>query len=324
MHSYTNILALIAEAFASTPFVHEPRELYEPISYTLEGGGKRLRPALVLLATDLFEGDISAALHPAMGLEIFHNFTLLHDDIMDRAALRRGKETVHNRWNDNTAILSGDTMFVLAYEYVAKTDPSLLPQVMELFNDTAKKVCEGQQYDMNFETKTDVSIDDYMYMIRMKTAVLIACSLKLGAIIARAEPSEANKIYEFGIHLGLAFQLQDDLLDAFGNRDKFGKSIGGDIVANKKTFLYLKAFELAREDDLIKLTNLYTDRELAPEDKISGILTIFRKLKIDLSTISEIDAQLNAALQLLDTLHADPKRKLELRNLALGLMKRES
>lgn len=324
MHTYASIQSLIAKEFAVTNFTQEPRELYEPINYTLEGGGKRLRPALVLMATDLFEGDIAEALYPAMGLEIFHNFTLLHDDIMDRAALRRGKETVHNKWNDNTAILSGDTMFVLAYEYVAKTNAALLPQVLELFNDTAKSVCEGQQYDMNFEQKRDVSIADYLHMIRMKTAVLIACSLKLGAIIARAEPAQADLLYNFGIHLGLAFQLQDDLLDAFGNREKFGKSIGGDIVTNKKTFLYLKAFECAREDDLIKLTHLFTDQELAPEDKISSILALFRKLDIDGITRSEIDHQIAEGLRLLDQIQADPGRKQALKNFALGLLGRES
>lgn len=292
MYSYSDLLKRITEAFATTPFVHEPKELYEPIAYTLDEGGKRLRPVLVLLSCDLFGGNLEKALFPAMGLEIFHNFTLLHDDIMDQADIRRGKEAVHKKWNSNTAILSGDTMFVLAYEYVAKTDPALLPQVMELFNDTAKKVCEGQQYDMNFETRKDVSIEEYLMMIRLKTAVLIACSLKLGAILSQADQAEAEKIYEYGIHLGLAFQLQDDFLDAFGEASKFGKAIGGDIVTNKKTFLYLKAFELAREDNLIRLTHLFTDQEISNTEKIDGIIGIYRKLNIDLITDREIEVQL--------------------------------
>jgi geranylgeranyl diphosphate synthase type II len=324
MHSYSDLLKRITDAFAATPFVQEPRELYEPISYTLEEGGKRLRPVLVLLACDLFGGNIEKALFPAMGLEIFHNFTLLHDDIMDQAAIRRGKESVHKKWNANTAILSGDTMFVLAYEYVAKTDPALLPQVLDLFNDTAKKVCEGQQYDMNYETRNNVSIEEYLMMIRLKTGVLIACSLKLGAILAHAEPAEAEKIYEFGIHLGLAFQLQDDFLDAFGEASKFGKAIGGDIVTNKKTFLYLKAFELAREDTLIKLTHLYLDREINEKEKIGGILDLFRHLDIDSLTNHEIERQLLLGIEILDTINVDYLQKEELRKLTLGMMRRES
>jgi geranylgeranyl diphosphate synthase type II len=324
MHSYPALLQRITDAFAGTRFVQEPQELYEPIAYTLEEGGKRLRPVLVLLACDLFDGDLEKALYPAMGLEIFHNFTLLHDDIMDQASIRRGKQAVHKKWNANTAILSGDTMFVLAYEYVAKTDPALLPRVMDLFNDTARKVCEGQQYDMNFETRKDVSIEEYMMMIRLKTAVLIACSLKLGAILSHAGTAEAENIYQFGIHLGLAFQLQDDYLDAFGEVSKFGKAIGGDIVTNKKTFLYLNAFDRAREDDLIKLTHLFTDREIGNNEKTEGIVDLYRKLKIDQLTGREIEAQLELALEILDSLAVDPGRKTELRNLALGMKRRES
>lgn len=324
MHSYSALLKRITEAFADTPFVHEPKELYEPIAYTLEEGGKRLRPVLVMLATELFGGDIEKALFPAMGLEIFHNFTLLHDDIMDQAAIRRGKDSVHKKWDTNTAILSGDTMFVLAYEYVAKTDPALLPQVLDLFNDTAKKVCEGQQYDMNFESRNDISIESYLMMIRLKTAVLIACSLKLGAIIAHADKAEADKLYEFGIHLGLAFQLQDDLLDAFGDVSKFGKMIGGDIVTNKRTFLYLKAFEVAREDDLIKLTNLFSDPEIDDNYKVEGILEIYRQLQIDQITGKEIEYQLMSGLDILNSVNVEDSSKSELITLTLGMMERES
>ncbi len=324
MYSYSELLTRISEAFAANPFDHEPKELYEPITYTLEEGGKRLRPVLVLLACDMFGGDIEKALYPAMGLEIFHNFTLLHDDIMDQAAIRRGKEAVHKKWNSNTAILSGDTMFVLAYEYVAKTDPSLLPAVMELFNETAKQVCEGQQFDMNYETRSDVSIDEYLMMIRLKTAVLIACSLKLGAILAHADSAEANKIYEYGIHLGLAFQLQDDYLDAFGEVSKFGKMIGGDIVTNKKTFLFLKAFEIAREDMLIKLTHYFRDPIHEGTEKIQGILDIYRTLGIDKITNGEIESQLFNGISVLESLTVEDSRKTELKELTLGMMKRES
>jgi len=324
MYSYPVLLKRITEAFASTPFIHDPMELYEPIAYSLDEGGKRLRPVLVLLACDLFGGDIEKAIYPAMGLEIFHNFTLLHDDIMDQAAIRRGKESVHTKWNANTAILSGDTMFVLAYEYVAKTDPALLPKVMDLFNDTAKKVCEGQQYDMNYESRNGITIGDYMMMIRLKTAVLIACSLKLGAILSGAAPMEAERIYEFGIHIGLAFQLQDDYLDAFGNTLKFGKAIGGDIVSNKKTFLYIKAFELATDEILVSLTNGFTNPQLTGSKKIDLILAIYRQLNVDKITNHEIEIHLQSALEVLEKVRVDEPRKKELRNLTLGMMQRES
>jgi geranylgeranyl diphosphate synthase type II len=299
MHTLKELQNRISEAFVESRFNHQPRHLYEPIVYTLDQGGKRLRPVLVLLACELFNGNIDEALFPAMGLEIFHNFTLLHDDIMDHAPLRRGKETVHQKWDINTAILSGDTMFVIAYEYVAKTNPRLLPQVLDLFNDTARKVCEGQQYDMNFETDALVSIEDYMMMIRLKTAVLIACSLKLGAIIAGAGDDVSGKIYEAGIELGLAFQLQDDFLDAFGDVAKFGKTIGGDITTNKKTYLFLKAFELAQSQDRQELEELFFGNETDSDRKISRIIEIYRKLKIDILTRQEIELHHQKALNIL-------------------------
>jgi geranylgeranyl diphosphate synthase type II len=235
---------------------------------------------------------------------------------MDNAPLRRGNTTVHQKWDANTAILSGDTMFVIAYEYVAKTDPALLPEVLDLFNDTARKVCEGQQYDMNFETQGDVSIPDYMLMIRLKTAVLIACSLKLGAILANASQADADKIYEFGIELGLAFQLQDDFLDAFGETSKFGKAIGGDIATNKKTYLFLKAFELAKGDTLIQLTNFYSDKEIGIPQKTEGILHIYRKLKIDEITRVEIEYHHEKAMGILKSFQFNP----EITNKLIALM----
>lgn len=322
MHSLESIQNRITSAFSSAQFLNEPMRLYEPITYTLDQGGKRIRPVLVLLACDLFGGNIEKAVFPAMGLEIFHNFTLLHDDIMDNAPLRRGKETVHKKWNDNTAILSGDTMFVLAYEYVAKTDPVLLPDVLRLFNDTARKVCEGQQYDMNFETQTNVTIDKYMMMIQLKTAVLIACSLKLGAIIALANPAEAENIYEFGIELGLAFQLQDDYLDAFGDTTVFGKEIGGDIITNKKTFLFLKAFEVALGDDLIQLTHFFYSPELPLAEKIRGVIRIYQKLRIDEYTRQEIELHFQRATRMFDALNVAESFKQEIRGLALGMVGR--
>lgn len=323
MHSLKSLQQLITEAFSSAGFVHEPLQLYEPIAYTLDIGGKRLRPVLVLMSCDLFGGDINKAIYPAMGVEIFHNFTLLHDDIMDNAPLRRGRETVHQKWDINAAILSGDTMFVIAYEYVAKTDPEMLPEVLNLFNDTARKVCEGQQYDMNFETKSDVTIPDYMQMIRLKTAVLIACSLKLGAILAHAAPMDAEKIYEFGIELGLAFQLQDDYLDAFGETSKFGKAIGGDITTHKKTFLFLKAFELAKGDTLIKLTNYFFDQEISEEQRIQEIIALYRQMKIDEITRLEIENHHRKAMEMLESFEFKPDMTREMFGLMQEMFGRE-
>lgn len=323
MHSLKALHQRISESFSEAGFTQDPLQLYQPIAYTLDRGGKRLRPLLVLMSCEIFGGDITNAIYPAMGLEIFHNFTLLHDDIMDNAPLRRGTPTVHKKWDINTAILSGDTMFVLAYEYVAKTDPSLLPQVLDLFNDTARKVCEGQQYDMIFESQANVTIPDYLMMIRLKTAVLIACSLKLGAILARAEKADAGKIYDLGIELGLAFQLQDDFLDAFGDTKKFGKAIGGDIVTNKKTFLFLKAFELAKDDTLIRLTNYICDREIGREQKIEGIVNIYRDLHIDDITRTEIERHHAKAMDILHSFRFSPSVTGEMTGLMQEMLGRE-
>ena len=324
MHSYTSLQQRVSEEFRNARFLFHPEGLYLPIHYTMENGGKRLRPVLVLLSCDLCRGDIGQAILPAMGLEIFHNFTLLHDDIMDQADLRRGRETVHRKWNVNTAILSGDTMFVMAYEYVAKTDPSLLPQVMELFNETARKVCEGQQFDMDFESLADVNIHDYLMMIRLKTAVLIACSLKLGAIIAGAPTEVADKLYDAGIELGLAFQLKDDYLDAFGDTTRFGKTIGGDIAANKKTYLLLKALETARGDQLIRLTNLLTDTETGRDEKITGIIGIYNDLNIPAMVLDQIRHHHTKATGILDTLIGLDYDVSELKSLMEQMLRREN
>jgi geranylgeranyl diphosphate synthase type II len=323
MHSLTTLQQRISNAFSDARFMQDPEHLYEPIAYTLGMGGKRLRPLMVLLSCDLFGGEIGKALYPAMGVEIFHNFTLLHDDIMDNASIRRGNATVHEKWDTNTAILSGDTMFVIAYEYVAKTDPALLPQVLDLFNDTARKVCEGQQYDMDFETRPNVSIPDYLMMIRLKTAVLIACSLKLGAILADASGSDCEKIYELGIELGLAFQLQDDFLDTFGETAKFGKAIGGDIATNKKTFLYLKSFEVAEGETLIALTNYFLDRDITVQEKSEQIIKIYTALKIDELTRMEIERHYDKAMEILNSFNLDPSKTTGIRGLMQEMLGRE-
>ncbi len=235
MHTTKELQKKVAEIFDNKNYMAEPKDLYEPIQYSLSQGGKRLRPLLALMGCSIFNGNLSKVGNPAIGLEIFHNFTLLHDDIMDQAPIRRGVPSVYKKWDTNTAILSGDTMFVLAYDYVTNSDPAFLIDVLRVFNQTAREVCEGQQYDMNYETQKIVEVGDYIEMIRLKTAVLIAAALKIGAITAEASPEDAKNIYDFGINIGLAFQLRDDLLDAFGDQKVFGKPIGNDIVTNKKT-----------------------------------------------------------------------------------------
>ncbi|MCX6242034.1 MAG: polyprenyl synthetase family protein [Bacteroidetes bacterium] len=324
MYTKKELQDVISAAFQTANFHFQPLSLYDPIKYMMELGGKRLRPLLTLISCDLFGGKIEDALAPAMGLELFHNFTLLHDDIMDHAPLRRGKETVFKKWNTNSAILSGDTLFVMAYELVTKTTPSLLPQVLELFNDTARKVCEGQQYDMDYEFMAGISIDDYILMIRLKTAVLISCSLKLGAIIAKAPEEEANLIYAFGENLGLAFQLQDDYLDVFGEVDKFGKEIGNDIVTNKKTFLYLKAFELAGGNSLELLKNNFNKRSLSARKKVNIITEIYKELQIDILTRSMIDEYFTKAIEIMSRINIPEDRKQILLEIAGQMVNRET
>jgi geranylgeranyl diphosphate synthase type II len=275
------------------------------------------------MGCDLFGGPIDKALSPAIGIEIFHNFTLLHDDIMDQASIRRGKETVYKKWNTNIAILSGDTMLVLAYDFLSKSDPELLPELFSIFNLTGRQVCEGQQFDMNFESKEHVSLEEYIEMIRLKTAVLLGCSLKTGAIIAHAPQEEAEKLYKFGENLGLAFQLQDDLLDSFGNEEKFGKEIGGDIVCNKKTFLYLKAIELAGPAQLKELKKYFSGHPFDPQDKIEAVRNIYRQLNIPDSVYDLITAYFLKAMKFLEKVNADPASKAELIRFSNQLLKRE-
>jgi len=323
MYSFDPLMNKIQTAFQEGNFLDVPAELYDPIEYALSQGGKRLRPLLVLLSCEMFGGNPDEAMNPAIGVEIFHNFTLLHDDIMDQAPLRRGAKTVYKKWNSNVAILSGDTMFVMAYEYVCRIRPPKLPDVLATFNDTARKVCEGQQYDMNFETQENVSLEDYFIMIRLKTAVLIACCVKVGAIMAGADTRDAENIYRFGENLGMAFQLQDDLLDAFGDTSKFGKEIGGDIVTNKKTFLYLKAFELAGGTTKAELTRLFQDESIDPRDKVVRIQKIYQSLDIDAITRNIIGDYLKKAIYYLEKLSVDENSKAGLRQLANEMIHRE-
>jgi geranylgeranyl diphosphate synthase type II len=299
-----------------------PRELYEPVSYILSLGGKRIRPALVIMACDLFEGDVASALKPAAAIEVFHNFTLLHDDIMDRSELRRGKPTVHIKYNENVAILSGDVMSILASRLMNQAPGVVLNLVHEVFTKTAMQVCEGQQMDMNFEELLTVSEEDYLHMIELKTAVLIAASLKIGAILGGSSQQDAEELYEFGRNLGLAFQLQDDLLDTYGEQALTGKKPGTDIVDNKKTFLMIRAMEISSPAQKEELTRWLTDRKVDPGEKITAVTALFNALNIKELTEKRIQDFYQEALASLDNLNRPAERKNELLNFATFLMNR--
>lgn len=300
-----------------------PTELYEPVNYILSLGGKRLRPALVLAGHYLFDVKIEKALPAAMAVEIFHNFSLVHDDIMDAAPLRRGQATVHSKFGLNAGILSGDAMLILAYDFLLKSDGVASLDLMKTFNQMAIQVCEGQQMDMNFETQQFVTIEDYLKMIELKTAVLVACSLEIGALIGGANPRDAAALYEFGRCLGIAFQLQDDILDAFGDPKKFGKKPGGDIVQNKKTYLYLMAMEIAPIEVANKLKSLFTSETLEENNKINAVLEIFDELNIKNLTEEKKAYFWKKALMALSSVNSLPDRKSLLENFATALMNRE-
>ena len=303
-----SIEALISELNQNIKDIYKSREpinLYQPIEYSLSVGGKRIRPVLCLMACNMFSDDISEAIKPAIGLEIFHNFTLLHDDIMDKADVRRNQPTVHKKWDENTAILSGDAMMIEAYQYFLDLEPSVLSKSLKVFNPTALEVCEGQQYDMDFEQRLDVREEEYIEMIRLKTAVLLAGALKIGAIIGGASDTDANKIYDFGINMGLAFQLQDDLLDTFGDIATFGKRIGGDIVENKKTFLLINALEKAPE----KLNALIDNTSISEAEKINQVTAIYKDLLIDELCQDKINEYYQKALKLLNEISVKQEKK---------------
>ncbi|MEN8856505.1 MAG: polyprenyl synthetase family protein [Flavobacteriaceae bacterium] len=261
-------------------WVREPKNLYEPIDYILQLSGKRIRPILTLMSADILSGGFKKALPAALAVEVFHNFTLVHDDIMDDAPLRRGKQTVHEKWNLNTGVLSGDAMLILAYQYFENYEAGTFQKLAKLFSKTALEVCDGQQLDIDFETRNDVTITEYINMIRLKTSVLVAAALKMGAIVAKASEKDANLLYEYGLNLGLAFQLQDDYLDTFGNPETFGKQVGGDIIENKKTYLFLKAMELANNDDKQKLQFFYKQKLEENSIKIDEVTRIFERCDI--------------------------------------------
>ena len=323
MYTIEALQEKVKQSFAEQNFIYEPELLYAPIEYTLSQGGKRLRPVLLLAGCDLFDGDCEQAINAAIGLEIFHNFTLLHDDIMDKSPMRRGKETVYKRWNENIAILSGDTMFALAYRYFLNTPHKNLQQILQVFTETAIDVCNGQQYDMNFETSETVSLDEYLTMIRKKTAVLLAGALKIGSLYADCSETDRNHLYEFGINIGLAFQLQDDLLDAFGDEKTFGKPIGTDIKDNKKTFLFLKAMEQASDNDKDTLKKWFSQVSENNQEKISSVLEIYNKLNIKSITENEIEYYFSKSLQELEKINVAIEKKEPLHSFLNQLLGRK-
>ncbi|OIP00766.1 MAG: hypothetical protein AUJ98_06500 [Bacteroidetes bacterium CG2_30_33_31] len=320
MYSLEELQSQITELFSRVQIPDYPENLYQPISYSMSQGGKRIRPLLAFLACQVFDGKISDVIPASLGLEIFHNFTLLHDDIMDDAPIRRGIPTVYKKWGANTAILSGDTMFVIAYEHITRSNPKILKEILELFNRTAREVCEGQQLDMDFEKQKNVTIGEYIEMIRLKTAVLIAGSLKSGAISASASIEMQVAIYNFGINIGIAFQLMDDLLDSYGDEKIFGKKTGNDIITNKKTFLYLKAYEKADFNVKKKLDAafLLKDNNL----KVKKVTSLFDNLNIKPETEMIIDYYSNRAYQILDSMNLEANKKSIIMELSQKLVRR--
>ena len=310
MLTHDEISDLIASAINGISLPQNPVGLYRPIDYTLETGGKRLRPLLVLAVCSALGGDVAKAVEPALGIEIFHNFTLLHDDVMDKADIRRGHPTVHVKWDDNTAILSGDAMLTLAYMYIAKSSPEFLHEALELFNKTAMEVYEGQQYDMDFEKRKDITVAQYLDMIRLKTSVLLGCACRMGAIVAGADEAKADAFYQYGVNLGMAFQLKDDWLDTYGDPTIFGKGIGGDIVNEKKTWLLVTALSEAREELLDILAEDLEDRE-----RIRQVTAVYDSLKLNERSIKLINEYSDKAVAAI----ADAGLDLEGRNFFTNL-----
>lgn len=324
MYNYNDLQAIVEKSFIELQLPSEPRNLYDPIKYTISLGGKRLRPILCLMAANLFSDVIDKALKPAIALEIFHNFTLIHDDIMDNAEVRRGKPTVYRKWNSNVAILSGDAAMIVAYKHVAQTDPLYLLEILKVFNKTALEVCDGQQYDMEFEKQTIVTEVDYLKMIELKTSVLIGAAAKIGAITGGASLPDADKLYNFGKNLGMAFQLQDDLLDTFGDPKLFGKAIGGDIIENKKTLLLIAAQKNSSPENQAQLVKLMKDSEMDKEKKIAAVKAIYTDAGVQNIVEQKITSYYSAALEELGKIQVREERKEMLLMLAQKVMGRKS
>lgn len=322
MQEFGELKELIEKRIASLNYSKAPQNLYNPISYTLNSEGKRIRPILTLLACNMFSENIEDALNPAVGIEVFHNFTLLHDDIMDAAIVRRGKPTVHVKWNANTAILSGDTMMVEAYKLVSDAPSYCLREVLTHFSEVSVGVCEGQMYDMEFEERLGVSAEEYLEMIRLKTSVLIAGALKIGALIGKANTADAENMYHFGLNLGISFQLLDDWLDAYGDSKVFGKKTGGDIVSNKKTLLLIEAFDKADKEQKEILLSWINKTDFDEQEKIQAVKSMFNQLKVDKLVLDKAKDYSNKAFEFLDKINVSDDKKLPLRNLGNDLLKR--
>ena len=319
-----NLEQIIQQLPSHIEIGRSPKELYDPISYILNLGGKRIRPLLSLLAYGLYRDNPEKILKQALAIEVFHNFTLMHDDIMDAAPIRRGKATVHEKWNHNIAILSGDVMLVKAYDLLLDTEPSLLREIIRDFNRTASEVCEGQQYDMNFESLETVSEEDYLEMIRLKTAVLLGLALKMGALLAGATPEDAQKLYDFGVNIGVGFQLKDDLLDVFADQAKFGKQVGGDIIANKKTFLLIKALELATGKEAKALEYWLSQKDFNKDEKVTAVKKIYQTLGIKELTEIKMQAYFTAGFRQFEQLNfKNESYFLELKQITEDLIHRE-
>jgi geranylgeranyl diphosphate synthase type II len=322
MESWNDYSADLTKYLDQIVTVKEPTRLYEPVKYILNLGGKRLRPVLTLMTADFFSEDYQKAMNAALAIELFHNFSLIHDDVMDNAPLRRGKETVHEKWDVNTGILSGDAMLILAYQLFEVYEPPLFRELAELFSKTAIEVCEGQQYDVDFETRDDVTISEYIKMIDYKTAVLMGAAMKMGAIVAGVSESCKEGIYQFGRNLGIAFQLQDDYLDVFGNPEIFGKQTGGDIIANKKTFLYLTALKKSSRHEADTLRQLFGDNPKDPSGKITTVKTIFKTSGASKAILSEIENYTQKANAVLNNITLSEEKKTKLVEFGEKLMNR--
>ena len=323
MHNYNFYLDLVNKAINNINYPKEPAHLYEPIAYTMGLGGKRVRPVLTLMTCEAMGGDLDKAINAALGIELFHNFTLIHDDVMDNADMRRGKPTVHKRWDQNVAILSGDTMLQMAAQAMTRVEPDIVQPLMELFNDTAIKVYEGQQYDMDYESRNDVTVEEYMKMIRLKTSVLTGCSCKAGAIVARADEEDAESIYNMAVNLGLAFQLQDDYLDVYGDPAVFGKAIGGDILCNKKTYMLINAYLRADEHDRQELDRWLNAVDPDPKEKIAAVTALYNRLGINHLAEDLISDYFEESKKYLEALTVQPSRKREMIAYTETLMKRK-
>ena len=325
MKTYTasQLLDKINAYLEQMPYMRPPKGLYEPIAYELSLGGKRIRPVLMLMAYNIYKEDVERILPQAAGLETYHNHTLLHDDVMDKADMRRNKPTVHNVWNENTAILSGDAMLILAYRLMAEGLTDKLAEVMHIFTETTMEICEGQQWDMEFESRMDVKVDEYIEMIRLKTSVLLAAALKIGACLAGASTEEAQKLYDFGVKMGLAFQLQDDWLDVYGDPKVFGKNIGGDILCNKKTYMLITALELADASQREELERWLNAMDYVPAEKISAVTAIYNNIGIGKRCEEMVETYYSDGLAVLESISIPEERKQALKDFACSLMNRK-